>query len=61
MIEFAVAMVVLIAILLILQKVPIPEPFHGILTIVVGAVIVIYLLLWLGSIAGLTSPPRLLR
>ena len=61
MIEFAIAMVVLIAVLLILQKVPIAEPFRGILMVVVGAVIVIYLLLWIGSVAGLTSMPRLLR
>jgi len=61
MIEFAIAMVVLIAFLLILQKVPIPEPFHGILIIVVGAIIVIYLLMWLGSVAGITAPPRLFR
>ncbi len=56
MIEFAVAMVILIAVLLILQKVPIPDPFRSILMIVVGAIIVIYLLMWLGGIAGI---PRL--
>jgi len=58
MIEFAIAMVVLIAVLLILQRVPIPEPFKGILTIVVGAVIVIYLLMWLASVAGFATMPR---
>ena len=41
----------LIALLLIVQKVPIPEPFGGILMIVVGAVIVIYLLMWLSGMA----------
>ena len=58
MIEFAIAIVILIAILLILQKVPIPEQFKGILMIVLSAIIVIYLLMWLG---GLTSLPRLVR
>jgi hypothetical protein len=61
MIEFAIAMVVLIAILMILQVVPLPEPFKRILMIVIGAVIVIYLLMWLAGVAGLASPPRLLR
>ena len=59
MIDFAIAVVVLVAILLILQVVPIPEPFKRILMIVLGAVVVIYLLLWLGGIAG--SGPRLFR
>ena len=36
--------------------VPLPEPFKRILTIVLGAVVVIYLLMWLG---GFT--PTLLR
>ena len=45
MIDFAIAMVVLIAILLILQVVPLAEPFKRILSIVVGAVIVIWLLI----------------
>lgn len=56
MIDFAIAMVVLVAILLILQVVPLPDPFKRILTIVVGAAIVIYLLLWLAG-----SAPAVLR
>lgn len=54
MIDLAVAVVVLVAILLILQVVPIPEPFKRILMIVLGAVVVIYLLRWLvGGLPGL--------
>lgn len=62
MIDFAVVMIVLIAILLILQQVPLPESYKGILTIVVGAAIAIYLLLWIGSLIGMgPPPPRLFR
>lgn len=62
MIEFATAIIVLVAVYLILQQVPLPEPFKQILTIVLGAVVVIYLLLWLGVLIGVGSgPPRLIR
>lgn len=56
MIDFAITLVVLVAIILILQVVPVPEPFKRILMIVIGAVVVIYLLMWLTG-----GAPTLLR